>query len=214
MIEAQSDLMNPLGVAESPSVRIRMINGIQNSLHYARETARWLAKSAQYPVHYTYNPSNSFFTDMWECLTMMRGKMVSSVDRTVSELARQIIADAKSVDTPVFVAHSQGVMILNRALESASTLTENWDALKKKIRIYTYGGPEVVEDTGYQKVKNYQGSHDPISRFTPKETSAPIKVARPTVPPRGIPFDHGIRGPSYGELLTRKMRKLTVPGGG
>lgn len=149
-----------LGVPERVrNVRCLSVNGVLNSLSSATATAQLISKfHGHNNVHYTYNASHGFLTDIFETIAQKLGIRTNSVDKLTAHI-RKLISDiggAQSGGQILLYAHSQGGQITANALSKLSALEQ------KMLYVTTFGSAKIITGNHLGGIVNYVNMRDGV----------------------------------------------------
>lgn len=148
----------------SNSIRFSYVNGILNTEAGVFRTLKQLSDlHGGVNIHYTYRPTEGWTLDLLKAILVLKG-YTSPTAISLVGLWRELIEEMGGVEgggTIIHYAHSLGSAETNSA---QSILTS---AEKRKLRIFTFGSPILIQDTGFASVTNYVSRLDMVSLFDP-----------------------------------------------
>lgn len=148
----------------SDCVRFSYVNGIMNSEKGVFKTLKQLSSLHDgVNIHYTYRPTEGWTLDILKAVLVLRG-YTSPTAMSLAGMWRQLIEDMGGEEGPgiiIHYAHSLGSAETNSA---HSLLTS---AEKRKLRIFTFGSPVLIQNSGFAGVTNYVSRLDMVSLFDP-----------------------------------------------
>lgn len=154
-------------VASSPAI---FVNGMDTTTEVLAQTAQHIADTTGIPIVPLYNKTSGAILDAGQSLS---DKVNALENPTVSALTG-IILDAFKNEKPLhLLAHSQGALVVSRALfEAMATLLveqkipqENVDGYFAKVTIETFGGAAAMYPPGPRYV-HYVNEGDPVSFYS------------------------------------------------
>lgn len=191
----------------SPNVRTMYINGIMTDYDEREDGPREVSKYlGGCNVHYTYNSSHGLVMDLLECLAQKLGLPTHSVNLAVKSIKDQIegVGGVGSGGKVIIMAHSQGGLITQRALEKLSP-----EELSM-IEIITFGSASQINDDRVSYSRNYVNNTDPIPLFDPfgcikgkfSQNSNTVFMKSNRF------FDHGFKSKNYQYVLEEECQRI------
>lgn len=148
----------------SDHIRFSYVNGIMNSEKGVFKTLKQLSSLHDgVNIHYTYRPTEGWTLDILKAVLVLRG-YTSPTATSLAGMWRQLIEDMGGEEGPgiiIHYAHSLGSAETNSA---QSLLTS---AEKRKLRIFTFGSPVLIQNSGFAGVTNYVSRLDTVPLFDP-----------------------------------------------
>ncbi len=195
-LEALESKLVPLDRHELPEGTIVFVNGMHadfsTCLKYAEKISDYADGSN---VHLLYNASQGFQADLLECLLNTFGIRTPPVDlflRFVTEYHR------KNPSRKIFVVcHSQGALIVRKALESLS------QTIRDRLIIRSFGGASVIENELCSDSKNYYGQKDRLMRPFFRGGRADTEILATAYPGA---LEHEFAAPVYQQALREEVR--------
>lgn len=146
------------------TVRFSYVNGMLNTHDGVLETLKKLSEvHGGANIHYTYRPTEGWSLDLLKSLLVIKG-YTSPTAVSLVGMWRELIAEMGGVEsnsTIIHYAHSLGSA---ETLSAQSMLTQEE---QQKIRVFTFGSPILIPDTGFASVTNYVSRLDLVSVFDP-----------------------------------------------
>ncbi|NGX41898.1 MAG: tRNA nuclease WapA [Chlamydiae bacterium] len=135
------------------------VNGILASLSDAFAFARYCSDThGGTNIHFTFNATHGFISDILECAAQILGIPTRSADKLADHIRERIDA-VGGVDSDGRVniyAHSQGGLVLDRALQQLSPEE------KKMLHVTTFGSASLIDSKGLGGAANYVNSRDAV----------------------------------------------------
>ncbi len=184
-------------------VRITLINGILNARYDYKQSLDILSDShGGMNIHYIFDATDGWSKDMLQALFAKFG-YTSSLSYQLADTWRELIAEMGGVDG--------GGLIIHYAHSIGSTHTKNALKLlspeeKAMIRIYTFGSPSTISDSGLNGVTNFVSYRDGVPLLDPIGfISGLFGISEDIVmvgSPWGAPFvEHTLNGGAYYEII-------------
>jgi RHS repeat-associated protein len=146
----------PEGTSED---RQLVMNGMLTTYDEAHANAKSVSKAyGGIAIHYVYNATHGFISDIMEIVAQHLGLPTRSVDKAVEHIRHSIdLAGGVNSGHKVTIhAHSQGGLILYRALQHL-TAEE-----KKMLHVNTYGSAQMISSEGLGSARNFVNTRDPV----------------------------------------------------
>ena len=138
--------------------RILCVGGVLNSfVDFMKNVDLTSINYGNCDVRYTYNATHGFCSDILECVAQILGIPTNSVDQLTKNL-RQNLQDIGPNGVLTVAAHSQGGLILHRALEKLTP------EQRSQIEVVTYGTAKIISQKhfGLKGARNYISNNDGI----------------------------------------------------
>lgn len=130
------------------------INGVLNSIEHLMDSAKLVSKAmGDAVVNYTLNATNGLISDALQVLMQS-----SHRDDPPTKLLVQNIRDrlAETDGDVVLLAHSEGGFIVSQIRDELEARE------RERIKVYTFGSADLIEDGVYKKVVNFVSRSDGI----------------------------------------------------
>lgn len=187
----------------SNTIRFSYVNGMLNTHDGVLATLQKLSEAhGGANIHYTYRPTEGWSLDLLKSFLVIKG-YTSPTAVSLVGMWRELIAEMGGIEangTIIHYAHSLGSAETLSA-QSMLTLEE-----QQKIRVFTFGSPVLIPDTGFASVTNYISRCDFVSAFDPYRYFSSLFGAESNivfVGDYGFPMiDHYICHKNYMRILT------------
>ena len=120
-------------------------------------------------IHYFYNASDSFFTDLYECiLNKQTTRHSEASDKFFLVLVSKLVdPQMKKV---VLIAHSQGTIVVSTVLTKLKELGLDKECYMNKLELYLFSNCStttkyIIPDKKLPYIENISNEHDFVSRF-------------------------------------------------
>ena len=188
-------------------VEIFFINGANNSSKEAIETAELLSAIFGKPIDLLYNVSYTPTEDLIRAIQVAKGRCLSEQIYRVSDLFQRL-ASEETTSYIYWIAHSEGALITQKALE----LLEEPDLanLYPKLTLYTFGGAAPVDPLYGEHVHNMISEKDPFPAFFEGVSESWNSALIETLPSKSYFFEHSIRCTTYREQIEEIAKTLDL----
>ena len=120
-------------------------------------------------IHYFYNASDSFFTDLYECILNKQTKRHSEASNKLFTLVVRKLVDPR-MKKVVLIAHSQGTILVSTVLSKLQELGLDKECYMNKLEIYLFSNcasktKYVLPEKRLPYIENISNQHDFVSRF-------------------------------------------------
>ena len=120
-------------------------------------------------IHYFYNATDSFFTDIYECILNKQTIRHSEASYKFFALVVRKIVDPR-MKKVVLIAHSQGTILVSTMLAKLKELGLDKECYINKLEIYLFSNCStttkyVLPDKKLPYIENITNQHDFVSRF-------------------------------------------------
>ena len=120
-------------------------------------------------IHYFYNASDSFFTDLYECILNKQTTRHSEASYKFFTLVVRKLVDPR-MKKVVLIAHSQGTIVVSTVLAKLKELGLDKECYMNKLEVYLFSNcasktKYVLPDKKLPYIENISNQHDFVSRF-------------------------------------------------
>jgi hypothetical protein len=120
-------------------------------------------------IHYFYNASDSFFTDLYECILNKETTRHSEASYKFFTLVVRKLVDPR-IKKVVLIAHSQGTILVSTVLAKLKELGLDKECYMNKLEVYLFSNcasktKYVLPDKKLPYIENISNQHDFVSRF-------------------------------------------------
>lgn len=188
------------------SVRITMLNGIDNVRSYFKDSLEQLISShGGNNVHYIFRPTQGWTFDILNAFFIKCG-YVSPYARQLAATWKQLIQEMGGTESGSTIIHYSHSLGGPDTMAAAMLLTEEERAM---IQVYTIGSPTLIPDNlGFQSVTNYVSVLDGVPLFDPYRYFKSLFFPEASNVQRigsylGLPLcDHSMCNDTYSNLLS------------
>jgi len=120
-------------------------------------------------IDYFYNASDSFFTDLYECILNKQTTRHSEASYKFFTLVVRKLVDPR-MKKVVLIAHSQGTIVVSTVLAKLKELGLDKECYMNKLEVYLFSNcasktKYVLPDKKLPYIENISNQHDFVSRF-------------------------------------------------
>lgn len=184
-------------------VRITLVNGILNARCDYKQSLDIISNChGGVNIHYLFDATNGWTNDMLRAFISRMGH-ISPISYQLVDMWRDLIDEMGGV--------GQGGLIIHYAHSIGATHTKNALSLlspqeRAMIRVYTFGAPTTISDSGLESVKNFISYRDGVSMLDPIGYFAGLLGLSEDIAmvgtPWGIPFiEHTLNGGAYYDII-------------
>lgn len=120
-------------------------------------------------IDYFYNASDSFFTDLYECILNKQTTKHSEASYKFFTLVVRKVVDPR-MKKVVLIAHSQGTILVSTVLTKLKELGLDKECYMNKLEVYLFSNCStttkyIIPDKKLPYIENISNQHDFVSRF-------------------------------------------------